>query len=87
MRIEFISHPGCPNAAAARDVLSGCLSALGIDAPITDRVGDFPSPSILINGVDVMRVGVLPAGRSCRLDFPTREAVLAALQQPTATEH
>ncbi|EFG78258.1 hypothetical protein HMPREF0591_1837 [Mycobacterium parascrofulaceum ATCC BAA-614] len=87
MRIEFLSHPGCPNAAAARDVLSECLNALGIRAPVTDRVGDFPSPSILINSIDAMRPGALPAGRSCRLDLPTRAMVLAAPQQAAAVEH
>lgn len=86
MRIEILSHPGCPNAAAARDVLSECLSALGIRAPVTHTVGDFPSPSILINGIDAMRPGGLPAGRSCRLDLPTREVVLTALQQAAAAE-
>lgn len=87
MRIEFLSHPGCPNAAAARNVVSECLSVLGIDAPIAERVGAFPSPSILINGVDVMCPAASPAGRSCRLDLPTHEAVLAALRQAKAAEH
>lgn len=86
MRIEFLSHSGCPNAAAAREVLSECLSALDIHAPVTDRVGDFPSPSILINGIDAMRPGARLAGRSCRLDLPTPEVVLAALDQAVAAE-
>lgn len=87
MRIEFLSHPGCSNAAAAREVLSECLNSLGLDVPVTERVGDFPSPSILINGVDLMRPGALPVGRSCRLDLPIRETVLCALRAVTAAEH
>ncbi|WP_343601232.1 alkylmercury lyase [Mycobacterium sp.] len=68
-------------------MLSESLSALGLHAPVSDRLGDFPSLSILIDGVDVMHPGVLPAGRSCRLDLPSRAAIVAALQHATAAEH
>lgn len=87
MQIELLSHPGCPNAAAARETLAECLGSLGIDVPITEHVGDFPSPSVVINDADVMRAGAVPIGRSCRLDLPTREAIMAALHQATEAEH
>jgi hypothetical protein len=42
--------------------------------------GDFPSPTILIDGVDVMtdRPGT-PSLRACRLDVPTADRLLRAL--------
>jgi len=50
---------------------------LGI--PIEEQKGAYPSPTILVDGMDVM--GRPEAvGASCRLDMPTRERVLAALQ-------
>jgi hypothetical protein len=83
MRIELLSSPGCPNAAAAKATITECLTALGIDVPIIDRVGSYPSPTVLVDGVDVMRpeAGV-PTGDACRLDLPTRQRVLDALRAP-----
>jgi hypothetical protein len=81
MRIELFTAPGCPNADAARTLLNDCLAKLGINAPIVDRVGRYPSPTVLVDGIDVMRqeAGV-PSGDTCRLDQPTRQCVLDALR-------
>jgi len=34
MPIELLTSPGCPNAEAARKVVTDCLTTLGIDVPI-----------------------------------------------------
>ncbi len=70
---------GCPNAPAARAVLAECLHRLGLTILVRERVGDYPSPTILADGVDVMtdRNGVPPM-RACRLDVPTASRVLPA---------
>lgn len=81
MRVEILTSPGCPNAAAAKETVADCLATLGIDAPIIDRVGRYPSPTILVDGVDVMRPeGGAPTGAACRLDLPTPQRVLGALR-------
>ena len=82
MNVELLLSPGCPNTAAARAVLAECRDRLGLDIPVRERVGDFPSPTILVDGVDVMTdlTGVAPA-RACRLDLPTTPRVLAALRR------
>lgn len=81
MRIELLTSPGCPNAAVARETLTDCLATLGLDVPIIDRVGRYPSPTVLIDGVDPMRPGTgAPNGDACRLDLPTPERVLDALR-------
>jgi hypothetical protein len=83
-RIELLTSPGCPNAAAARATIADCLSTLGIDVPIIDRVGRYPSPTVLVDGVDVMRPGSRTwSGDACRLDLPTPQCVLSALQRST----
>jgi hypothetical protein len=73
--------PDCPNAATARAVLTRCLDRLGVAVPVQERVGDYPSPTILIDGVDVMTDARGASGRqACRLDVPTASRVLAALR-------
>ncbi len=78
VRVELLHTPGCPHADAARALLSDCLVELGIAAPIEEREGDYPSPTILVNGVDVMGRRELE-GAMCRLDLPTRDRIVAAL--------
>lgn len=82
MRVELLSAPGCPNVAAAKTTVSDCLTALGMDVPIIERVGSYSSPTVLIDGVDVMRPGdATPAGDACRLDLPTAQRILQALRK------
>ena len=84
MRIELLTSPGCPNAAAAKATITECLTALGMDVPIIDRVGNYPSPTVLVDGVDVMRPeAAAPTGEACRLDLPTPQRILDALRAPT----
>ena len=82
MRVELLLSPDCPNAAAARAVLVTCLTRLGLPTAMRERVGAYPSPTILIDGIDVM-TGRLPAPlprHACRLDVPTESRVSAALR-------
>jgi hypothetical protein len=61
-----------------------CLSELGLDhVLLEEREGDFPSPSVLVNGRDVMGSRALNAA-ACRLDIPTRERVLTAIRHADA---
>ncbi|WP_162462124.1 alkylmercury lyase family protein [Mycolicibacterium sp. CBMA 234] len=84
MQIEVLTSPGCPNAAAARQTVTDCLAELGMDVPIVDRVGRYPSPTVLVDGVDVMRPEAgAPTGDACRLDLPTPQRVLDALRART----
>ena len=50
-------------------------------------MGDGPSPTVLVDGIDVMRPAAeLSTARVCRIDVPTRERVLAALRAALAAE-
>lgn len=81
MHVEVLTALGCPNAAAARNTVAACLTTLALDVPIIERVGRYPSPTILVDGVDVMRPeGGAPTGDACRLDLPTTDRVLDALR-------
>lgn len=79
MKVELLHVPDCPNVEGARQLVRSCLSELDIPAQIEVIEGDFPSPTVRVNDVDVM--GEPPnTGAFCRLDLPTRERVLGALK-------
>ena len=79
IEVELLYVPGCPHLEAARALLSACLSELRLDIQLTERKGAYPSPTIRVNGRDVMG-GPASSAASCRLDPPTRERLVAALQ-------
>ena len=81
MHIELLTAPDCPNADPVKAMLAECLRVLGLDVPIVHRVGAYPSPTLLIDGKDVMRANSeIPTGNACRLDVPDPQRVRAALQ-------
>lgn len=75
--------PDCPNLDAARDLLRACLAELGLPLSFTEREGDFPSPSVLVNGFDVTGASGDTAA-ACRLQLPTAEQIRTALLAATA---
>ncbi|WP_020658626.1 hypothetical protein [Amycolatopsis benzoatilytica] len=82
IRIELLTAPGCPNAAAARALVVDCLAESGVDRALVERIGRYRSPTVLVDGVDVMGAADPAAGDACRLDVPTRSRILAALAAP-----
>jgi len=84
MNVELLLTADCPHATAAHAVLADCLDQLGLDIAVRERVGDYPSPTILVDGVDVMTgTAGTPRMQACRLDVPTAPRVLAALRGPS----
>ncbi|GAA0907561.1 alkylmercury lyase [Virgisporangium aurantiacum] len=81
MLIELRTVPECPNLALAQQALHDALADLRLPTDgVVQTAGDYPSPTVLINGADVMGgTGTGPAG--CRLDLPTREQIRSALRQ------
>jgi hypothetical protein len=80
MKVELRYVPGCPHTDAARMLLAECLTELHLDAVVEEKEGAYPSPSILINGEDVMGAPSSQAA-ACRLDVPTRQQLLASLRR------
>ena len=80
VRVELRAVPGCPNLDAARETLLACLAEAGLPPEFVELIGDYPSPSVVVNGVDV--TGGDPDGpASCLLRLPTRGEILAALRR------
>ena len=80
VEVELRHLPGCPHTDTARALLDDCLAELKLDVAVTDREGEYPSPTILVNGEDVMGSPASQAA-ACRLDVPTRQRLLAALRR------
>lgn len=79
MTIEFLYFEGCARAPAARAMLDRCLDKLGITIPVDARPWEGASPTIRINGADVMGDSP-PTVHACRLDIPTEDGLLGALE-------
>lgn len=77
--VELRAVPDCPNLPATRELLRACLVELGLPLDVTEMVGDYPSPSVLVNGVDV--TGAPPDGpAACVLTPPTADQIRTALR-------
>lgn len=80
--IEILQVPGCPRVDRVRETVHRVLANLEIQAQVEELVGEYPSPTLLIDGRDVTGRQVVPEGlASCRLDLPTEEQVLTALRR------
>ena len=86
MLVELLLAPQCPHAEDARVMLARCLAEAGLAVPVVERVGEYPAPTVLVNGVDVMTGAAgTPTMQACRLDRPTPRRVLAALRGQAGT--
>jgi hypothetical protein len=79
LTVELWHVHDCPLIDQVRAVLRECLDGAGIAVPVQERQGDYPSPTLVINGVDVATGAAPGSGVCCRLDLPTREQIQAAL--------
>lgn len=80
VHVEVLHHEGCPLFAQVLELIHECVRDLGADAIVAERVCRYPSPTVLVDGHDVMGVPVdgMPLD-ACRLDVPTHERVVEAL--------
>jgi hypothetical protein len=63
-RIELVYVPACPLVDRVRAVVRECLEDAGIDAVVHEREGAYPSPTLLVDGADV--ITGKPIAASCR---------------------
>ena len=83
LAVQILHVPHCPNVGTVRDLVQQALTALDLSATIEEIEGPYPSPTLMINGVEVIpRPAATEA--SCRLDLPTEAQILDALARATA---
>lgn len=78
VHIRLLHVPDCPLVERVRATLRRSLSNTNVRVTIEEVEGPYPSPTLLVGGIDV--TGRTPAaGPACRLDLPTEDQVLGAL--------
>ena len=82
-RVTVLSTPGCPNVAAVQADLAAVLAELGLVVPIEERIGAYPSPTVLVNERDVVTGENVENGGAvagCRLELPSLDQLRSALR-------
>lgn len=83
MRVQLLHVPECPLTDQLRTRVHECLQQVGVLVVVEEQEGPYPSPTLLINGVDVVTGHSLTGHVSCRLDMPTHDQIITALQTGT----
>jgi hypothetical protein len=78
-RIQILQVEDCPLAGRLIDDVETSLAAAGVDEPVEVLVGDYPSPTLVIDGVDVVTGEAVAGWPRCRLDLPSRAQIDAAV--------
>lgn len=81
--IQVQHVPECAHLDRVQSMIKQALTTTGTIGTIEEVVGDFASPTVLIDRVDVTGRSV-DAGASCRLGLPTVGQVIAALTKATS---
>jgi hypothetical protein len=86
VRVELLHVTNCPNVDSVREVARRSLSESGIRGGVEELEGDYPSPTLLVDGLDVVTGRPPAAPAACRLDLPTTEQILTALRKAVADQ-
>lgn len=83
VRVQLLHVADCPNLAEVRDRLRASLARAGVAATVEETEGPFPSPTLLVDGVDVTGRHA-EVSSACRLDLPTERDIITALTKAAA---
>jgi hypothetical protein len=72
--------PDCPNVERVRRELLAVLAELDLTLEVEEKIGDHPSPTVVVDGLDVVTHMTPRPGLSCRLDLPTHAQLIEALR-------
>ena len=90
LQISILHVPDCPSIGRVRETLQMVLRRVGATAIVEEVEGEYPSPTLLIDGVTVAGYP-LGSDPACRINLPTIEeiatAVSAALVRRTNQAH
>lgn len=79
--IQILHVPDCPLVGRVIDDLERCLAEVHLSAPVEVLVGDYPSPTLLICGIDVATGQPVTGQPRCRMDLPSRSQIRVALEE------
>lgn len=79
-QVRLLHVADCPLVDRVRTALQDVLHSTGIRAVVEDIEGLYPSPTLLVDGVDIVTGRAPGTEPCCRLDLPTREQISTALR-------
>ena len=79
--VEVVHEHDCPHVDRVVAAVRSCLSSSGIDAVVVVREGELVSPTVLVDGLDVLTGQPPLAMLACRLEIPTEEQIRIALER------
>jgi hypothetical protein len=81
VRVQLLHVPNCPLMGRVRDTLDDCLRHVGFAVRVEEHEGLYPSPTLVIDGIDVA-TGARPSREiCCRFDLPTCAQIATALNR------
>ena len=78
LRISILHVPDCPLIGPVRETLEVALESVGATAVIEEIEGEYPSPTLLIDGVEVAGYP-LGSDPACRIHLPTMQEIATAV--------
>ncbi|GAB2469183.1 hypothetical protein GCM10027063_07000 [Promicromonospora xylanilytica] len=77
--VEVLQVPDCPLVGGLLDLVRDAEADAGVRVAVKVLVGDYPSPTLVVDGLDVATGETVPVTPCCRLDLPTRRQIVDAL--------
>jgi len=78
-RLQILQVPDCPLVGRLVDEVMACLTECGVHEPLEMVVGDFPSPTLVVDGLDVSTGQPPRSATCCRVDLPSSEQICDAV--------
>lgn len=78
--VQVLEVEGCPLVDRLIALIDDCRAEVGTAFEVERLVGEYPSPTLVADGLDVATGAPVVDKAYCRMDLPTREQVLAALR-------
>ena len=78
-RLQILQVPDCPRVAQLVDEVRVCVTECGVRERVEIVVGDYPSPTLVIDGLDVLTGQPVQGGPCCRFDLPSSEQIRDAV--------
>lgn len=78
-RVQILHVPDCPLVDRLRAEVESTLDQVAPDVGFSLVEGNYPSPTLLVDGIDVTTGAPVSGEPRCRLDLPTTRQIHQAL--------
>jgi hypothetical protein len=78
-RLQIFQVPDCPLVDRLVDQVTRCFADCGADDRLDIVVGNYPSPTLVLDGMGASAGRPVESGSCCRLDLPSSDQIRAAV--------